>query len=177
MEIVTERLLLRELEPSDCTAEYVGWLNDPGVTRFLETRHRRQDAVAVRAFVEAVAGRDDEYLLGIFLRPDNRHVGNIKVGPIHPIHRLADVSLLIGARDCWGKGLASEAIAATSLLAFKHLAVRKLSASMYAGNLGSTAAFIKCGYRREGLRRGHYDLDGTRSDLVELGLLPKDLAS
>lgn len=175
MEIATERLVLRELLPADCSAEYVGWLQDPAVFRFLETRHHRQSAADVAAFIEAVGARENEHLFGIFWRPGNRHIGNIKVGPIHPVHRLADVSLLIGARDCWGKGIASEAIAAISRLAFERLGVLKLSASMYATNLGSTAAFVKCGYQREGLRRSHYDLDGERCDLVELGLLPTDL--
>lgn len=175
MEIVTERLLLRELEAGDCSPAYLGWLQDPAVTRFLETRHSRQDAAAVETFVRSVAARADEHLFGIFVRAQNRHVGNIKVGPIHPVHRLADVSLLIGERDCWGKGIASEAIAGISRLAFERLGVRKLAASMYAGNVGSAAAFLKCGYRQEGLRRDHYNLDGTRSDLVEMGLVPADL--
>ena len=46
---------------------------------------------------------------------------------------------------------------------------------MYATNVGSTAAFLKAGYRREGLRRAHYLWNGERTDLVELGLLPDDL--
>lgn len=174
-QIHSERLLLRELSGADCSADYVRWLGDPGISQYLETRHAPQDEASIVAFIEGVRARDDEFLFGMFLREGGRHIGNIKVGPIHRRHQLADLSLLIGARDCWGKGFAAEAIEALSRYAFADLGVLKLSASMYAPNIGSKQAFLKVGYREEGLRRGHYDLGGERCDLVELGLLPSDL--
>jgi len=174
MTIKTARLQLRELRPSDVSEAYVAWLNDPEVSQYLETRHSLQNMETVRAFVEMVLARENEHLFGIFLH-DGRHIGNIKVGPVRAYHNLADVSLLIGARDCWGKGYAAEAIEAASRHAFVALGVRKLCASMYAPNEGSRRAFLKTGYREEGRRRNHYVLDGTPCDLVELGLLPEDL--
>lgn len=135
-----------------------------------------QDEAAVRGFVEAVNARPDEFLFGIFLVEGERHIGNIKVGPVRAHHAVADVSLLIGARDCWGKGYAAEAIAVLSRHAFAQLGVRKLSASMYAPNEGSRRAFLKAGYREEGVRRGHLVLNGERCDLIELGLVEDDLS-
>src|SRR5437660_17403 len=133
-EISTERLVLRELQPSDCSPHYVEWLRDPDINRYLETRHSRHDEESVRGFIERVSAQSDEFLFGIFLPASGRHIGNIKVGPIREYHRSADISLFIGARDCWGQGLATEAIAALSRYAFDELGVAKLSASMYAPN-------------------------------------------
>lgn len=174
-EILTPRLRLRTLTAADVSDDYIAWLTDPEINQYLETRHSHQDRERMSEFVLAVAQRENEHLFGIFLRGGGRHIGNIKVGPIHLHHRLGDVSLLIGARDCWGNGYAAEAIAGVSRFAFEELGVAKLSASMYAPNVGSTNAFLKVGYRREGLRRDHYQLAGGRCDLVELGLLPADL--
>jgi len=171
----SERLHLRPLTAADVTDAYVGWLNDPEVTRYLETRHSPQTRDSVLAFVATVNARENEHLFGIVLNAHDRHVGNIKVGPVHPVHRVGDVSLLIGARAVWGQGVAAEAIALVSRHAFAALRVRKLSASLYAANVGSERAFLRAGWRREGLRRVHYDLDGARSDIVELGLTPEDL--
>jgi RimJ/RimL family protein N-acetyltransferase len=174
--IPTERLLLRELDVADVSADYVRWLNDPQVSRYLETRQARQDERSVTDFVERVRSRDDEFLFGIFLKGSGRHIGNIKVGPIRAHHRLADVSLFIGARDCWGHGYAAEAIAAVSRYAFNELGVQKLSATMYAPNVASMRAFLRAGFREEGRRRDHFDLDGERCDMIELGLVPGDLS-
>ncbi len=175
MVIRGERLHLRPLTPEDVGEAYVGWLNDPEVVRFLETRHSAQTRETVVAFVAAVNARENEHLFAVLLNDGDRHIGNIKVGPIHPVHRVGDVSLLIGARDLWGRGHAAEAIALVSRHAFQALGVRKLSAGLYAANVGSERAFLKAGWRREGLRRQHYELNGVRSDVVELGLTPDDL--
>jgi RimJ/RimL family protein N-acetyltransferase len=176
-EIISARLVLRELEASDCSPDYVAWLADPEVNQYLETRHREQDEASVAAFLKGVRARPDEFLFGMFLRDEGRHIGNTKVGPIHPYHRLGDVSLFVGARNCWGKGFAGEAIAAVSRYAFTELGAAKLSASMYAPNVGSTQAYLKVGSREEGRRRGHYRLGDGRCDLIELGLLPSDLGA
>lgn len=172
--IVTERMELRELSVADYSEEYLSWLRDPQVHQFLETRHQEQSAQSIRDFVASVKDRIDEFLFGMFLRGDNRHIGNAKIGPIRQPHRLADISLFIGARDCWGQGYASEAIDALSVHAFRTLGIAKLSASMYASNVGSRRAFLRAGFRHEGLRRDHYDLAGERCDIIELGLLPGD---
>ncbi|MBO6899848.1 MAG: GNAT family N-acetyltransferase [Rhizobiaceae bacterium] len=175
MEISTTRLSLRRLTPNDVTDAYVGWLNDPDVYRFLETRLSVQNKKSVLDFVAEKAASDNEFLFGMFLRDSGRHIGNIKVGPIHRHHKVADVSLLIGERDCWGKGYAAEAITAVSRHAFEKLGVAKLSAGMYVANEGSRRAFLKAGYRQEGLRRAHYESEDGRTDLVEVGALPGEI--
>ena len=165
---------LRELGPDDVTERYLAWLNDPEVKRYLETRHRRQDLEAIRAFVAHVNASEDEHLFGICLTADGRHIGNIKLGPIKANHSLADVSLFTGERDCWGQGYASEAIRLVSAFAIEELGLSKLAAGFYAPNEASISAFAKAGFSREGLRRKHYLLDGEPCDIVEMGLTAED---
>ena len=173
----TGRLRLRPLAARDVTARYLGWLQDPQVNGFLETRFSAQSLASISAFVEAVNARADEFLFGIFLRARERHIGNIKVGPINAHHRIADVSLFIGEHDCWGQGYGTEAIAAVSRHAFDALGVRKLCAGMYAPNVASTRAFLRVGYREECRRPAHYLLEGAPCDIVELGCTSSDLRS
>ena len=169
------RLYFRPLTAADCSPQYLGWLTDQEVNRYLETRFAPQSIETIRAFVEGANARDGEHLFGIFLRTGERHIGNIKVGPISRQHRLADISLFIGERGCWGQGYATEAIGAVSRYAFDSLQVRKLSAGMYAPNQGSYRAFLKAGYREEARRPGHYLLEGKPCDILELGCRPEDL--
>lgn len=172
-----DAIFLRPLSADDITETYLRWLTDPEIGRFLETRHRPQTMQTIREFVERVNARDDEFLFGICLRDDGRHIGNIKVGPVKQNHSLADVSLLIGERDCWGKGIATDAIRAISRFAFQSMGILKLNAAAYAENRGSISAFLRAGYTQEGLRRKHYMLDGKPDDVIELGLCADDLKS
>lgn len=175
MAVHSPRLTLRPFEIGDISEAYVGWLNDPEVVRFLETRYAKQDMKTVREYVSTMIGRANEYFYGIFLRQTQRHIGNIKVGPVSRVHALGDISLVIGARDCWGQGYATEAIRAMSLHAFEDLGVRKLSAGMYAPNVASMRAFERAGFTQEGIRREHYLLEGEPCDVIQLALLRKEV--
>lgn len=172
--LYSDRLCLRSLSSSDVSSEYVAWLNDPLVYRFLETRYQRQDLVSVRQFVEDINASGNQFLFGIFVNATGKHIGNIKLGPISAVHSVADVGLMIGDRSSWGKGYATEAIVTISRHAFNELGIEKLSASMYVLNEGSRRAFLKAGYREEGRRRAHFAFEGARSDALLFGFLSSD---
>lgn len=148
---------------------YVGWLNDPEVNRYLESRFAVQTGDGTRAFVTAMRERADTLFLGIRDERLGRHVGNIKLGPINLEHGLGEIGLMIGDRAAWGHGAGSAAIAAVADIARQQLGLRKLTAGCYAGNAGSRRAFEKAGFDVEGVRPRHFMLDGRPEDLVLLG--------
>jgi ribosomal-protein-alanine N-acetyltransferase len=158
------RLYLREVVPSDATERYAAWMNDPEVTRFMETRSTSHTVQDLRQYIEAMRRKPDTLFLAIVLRDGDRHIGNIKLGPVERVHRSADVALMIGDKASWGRGYAAEVIAAVSDHAFQHLGVRKLTAGCYAGNVGSRRAFEKAGYHIEATRRSQYFCDGVFQD-------------
>lgn len=164
-----KNLRLRPVTVADVTPAYERWMNDPEVTRYLEVRFAPQSRADITAFVKAHANKADEPFFAMCLA-DGRHIGNIKLGPINPHHKTADISLVIGEKDCWGKGYAGEAIALVTRHAFETLKLEKLRAGCYAPNEGSAKAFEKCGFTREGLLKSHAVCDGKRVDLITLGL-------
>lgn len=168
--IISPRLLLRCLEQDDASANYLAWLRDPDVTRYLEVRFAEHSIESLRRYIVTVNDSDDTLLLGIFLREGEQHIGNVKLGPIHPIHRRADMGLLIGEKAEWGKGYASEAIVAVADYAFAQLGLAKLTAGCYGNNEGSWRAFLKAGFVEEGRQRAQWDYLGTRQDGILLGL-------
>jgi ribosomal-protein-alanine N-acetyltransferase len=168
-----ERVELRLLTEEDATDEYVGWMRDRQVTRYLESRFGEHSIDSVREFVRSNAGRDDTLLVAIVERASGRHVGNVKVGPLSPHHGTADLGLMIGDRSAWGRGYGSEAIALAADLAFERLGARKLTAGCYSGNAGSAAAFRRAGWIEEGSRPAQYlDDDGSTHDQLMFGKFP-----
>lgn len=159
---------LRLLRPEDVSAAYVGWLNDPEINRFLESRFQHQDEASVAAFVGAMLASDRNLLLAIIDQRDGRHVGNIKIGPIDRPHGLADVGIIIGERSVWGHGLGTAAIHCAVDIARDELGLRKLTAGCYASNKGSARAFEKAGFQVEVVRPQHLNLDGRFEDHVLL---------
>jgi RimJ/RimL family protein N-acetyltransferase len=157
------------LLPGHVTQAYVDWLNDPEVNQFLESRFAVHDVAGVRAFVATQLEDDRALFLGIRSTALDRHVGNIKIGPIDRHHGLGEVGILIGDRAAWGQGLATEAIRVVGEIAAQELGLRRLTAGCYGSNRGSARAFEKAGFVVEGVRPGHFLLNGRPEDLILLG--------
>lgn len=169
IKIHSDRIYLREVTLDDVNQTYVNWLNDPEVNQFLETRYETQTLDSVREHVEAMTAKEDELFLAICLKEDNTHIGNIKLGPINPIHKFADVSLLIGEKSYWGKGIATEAISALTNYAFSILKLNKLKSGCYSENQGSARAFLKSGFKPEGRVRKTWIVNDKYQDELLFG--------
>ncbi len=169
-----ERIYLREVRPSDVNEHYYRWMNDPEVTRFLESRFAPNSVEKLREYVVGKLGDRDNIFLAIILKEKDRHIGNIKLGPIQWIHRQADIGLLIGEKECWGKGYASEAIRLISDYAFYVLNLHKVTAGCYGSNEGSARAFQKAGFAVEGIRKEQFYSNGSYVDEILLRLIRPD---
>lgn len=155
------------LDESDVGEAYVAWLNDPRVNRYLESRFATHTVQSTRDFVRGCRDSASTLMLGIRSQAlGDRHVGNIKLGPIDLRHGLGEVGILIGEPDAWGRGIGRAAIAIVSEIAREQLALRKLTAGCYASNVGSQRAFAGAGFGVEGRRAAHFLLDGQPEDLV-----------
>ena len=170
----SDRLILKELISSDITQQYIDWLNDFEVNKYLELRYMNHDKNTVKDFVDACRNRESEFLFGIFLKGSMKHIGNIKLGPINKHHKRADIGLIIGDKDCWGKGFAKEVISMISQFGFNQLKLAKLSAGCYENNIGSKKAFEKSGYQIEGFFRNHVKLINGREGIWKMGCLASD---
>ena len=168
-------MILRELSSSDITEEYVEWLNDTEINQFLESRFTRQDINSVESYIRKMAASEIDYLFGIFDKADAKHIGNIKLGPVSTCHRRAEIGLIIGDKQKWGKGYATEAITLVSEFAFYQIDLLKLTAGCYESNLGSKRAFEKVGYCVEGFVRSCVETRSGREGVWRLGLLPNEL--
>ena len=146
-----ERVRLRLVRLDDCTPRYVGWLSDPAVNRFLETRWSPQSLESVRDFVRSMLDDPGSYLFAIVDRSDGQHIGNLKIGPINRHHQFADVSYFIGDVSRWGRGLATDAIRIATRIGFERLMLHRLQAGVYGTNGGSCKALERAGYSREGV--------------------------
>jgi RimJ/RimL family protein N-acetyltransferase len=169
-----ERIFLREVRISDVNENYYNWMNDRSVNQFLETRFIPQSMSSIEEYVEKMNGKTDEIFLAICDNITSEHIGNIKVGPINQIHKFADISLLIGNKNFWRKGIATEAISLIVDYSFNVLCLHKLKAGCYEKNIASATAFEKNGFKREGLIKNLWYHNGEFQDQILLGLCIED---
>jgi ribosomal-protein-alanine N-acetyltransferase len=164
---------LRPLMVEHVSSNYVGWLNDPQINQYLESRFAEHTLESVRSFVSDIITNGSAWLYGIWVvsdsEPNGRHIGNIKLGTINYNHWTADIGFLIGDREYWGKGIASEAISLLVNFGFKR-GFRKITAGAYENNFGSAKAMLNAGFEVEGVRRNQIVFNGERSGVTLFGI-------
>ena len=166
--LIGDRLLLRRVRISDATSEYVSWLNDKEITRYLESRFKKPTKKSIQSYIGSINNNPLIHFFAIIRKDNRKHIGNIKLGPLNTHHNVADIGIMIGDRQSWGKGFATEAILLLSEYAFKVLKIHKLTAGAYANNIGSIKAFLKAGFIEEGRQRAHYKYQNSYIDCVFL---------
>lgn len=175
--IMSERLLFKTLSEKDVSERYVGWLNDPDVNRFLETRFSSQTIESCRKFVSDMENDPASFLFGIFNKETSEHIGNIKLGFINTNHRTGQLSFFIGEKSYWGKGFATESIRSLTKWGFDELRLERIEAGCYDTNMGSLRAMLKAGYSVEGFFRNSVDFEGSRIGCFWLGITQNDQSS
>jgi ribosomal-protein-alanine N-acetyltransferase len=165
--LIGKKICLRPITIEDANDIYVSWLNDKEVNQFLESRFVFATKENVKNFIETTISSDSNVFFAICEMQNNRHIGNIKLGPINKYHKRADIGILIGEKSCWGKGYGAEAIKLITEYAFDILGLKKVNAGCYSNNFGSEKAFQNAGFQREGLFRSHFlSVSGEWVDLI-----------
>lgn len=164
-----DQTYLKKLQQKDITAAYVQWLNDSSINQFLESRHQMHTITSCQNLISNLSSQEDNYFWGIYCKQSNKHIGNIKLGPINTLYQRASIGLLIGDTAYWQKGIATEVIQLVSNFAFQGLALHKLDAGCYASNKGSKKAFIKAGFQIEGVIKDHFTYQDKFEDCILLG--------
>jgi ribosomal-protein-alanine N-acetyltransferase len=98
------------LEPEHVTQDYVSWLNDPQVNQYLDCRFVTHTIESAKKFVQAMLDSPDNLFLGIRSHLLDRHIGNIKIGPIDKNHGFGLLGIMIGEKKAWSKGIGGLAI-------------------------------------------------------------------
>jgi ribosomal-protein-alanine N-acetyltransferase len=170
--IRTKDLVLHSLDAAHARGPYAAWMQDDEVVRYLEIRFAPPDVPALEQFIARTNDSADNLLLGLFPASEpERHIGNIKLGPIDRRHACASIGVLIGAKSYWGKGLATQAVAAVAEYGFTACGLERVEAGFYAENVASQRAFKHAGFVEEGRRMRARRSGDTRTDEIVMGRL------
>jgi [ribosomal protein S5]-alanine N-acetyltransferase len=161
--IAGERVRLEPPRPEYATT-YIRWFADRAVTRYMLIRHpsslRKEEE-----WIEQMASSANDVLWAMVRAGDGNLIGNISFHKIDWRHQHAELGYVIGERDQWGKGCATESVGLATAYAFLELGLQKVWAQVIAGNAASQRALERSGYRQRALFRRDRYLDGRWHDL------------
>lgn len=138
---------LQPATAADVTAEWVSWLNDSTVNRYLELRHSCPHTIeSEREWVTRFLD-NPLHLLWLIIH-DSKPVGTVTA-------RIdgdsAELGIMIGDRDAWGKNIGTAAILCAMALCQSVQPVNRFTMGTYSDNVAMIRVCEKSGFTRTAL--------------------------
>lgn len=128
---------------------------------------------AEEAWFERVALSESDIVWAVHDEGD-RHIGTTAAIGIDRVNRSASTGILIGEKDCWGKGYGAEVMRVRTKWLFENLGLHRLQSECFASNLASARCLEKAGYRRIGIARKTFWREGCWHDAILFEMLDED---
>jgi spore coat polysaccharide biosynthesis protein SpsF (cytidylyltransferase family)/RimJ/RimL family protein N-acetyltransferase len=152
-ELKGKRIYLKELKLGNVTLEYCRWLNDKEVNKYLETK--RSTINTLREYVSQKINDPNVIFLGIFDKLNNKHIGNIKLEGVGLKSKTAELGIMIGDKNYWGKGFANEAINILCDFTFKMLGLKSITLGVYSAHKSAIRSYEKAGFKFLSKKKGY----------------------
>ena len=148
-----KRVFLRPFEASDAE-RYRRWRSDGRVTRLASTGRPISLAESERRIERLSAEQGKEmYAFVICLLADERPVGEALLFGLDLQHGSAELGILIGEPEEWGKGYGTDAVNATVDFGFGELRLERIFLNVWTENARAIRAYEKADFVHEGTAR------------------------
>lgn len=173
-----ERIRLRAVERDDLTT-FLRWVNDPEVTENLLLVSPMSRVEEEQWFEDMMKQPASEHALVIEVlkqstEPDNQPIGTCQFHKIDWRNRSAEIGIMIGEKEFWGRGYGSETLRLMTKHGFQTLNLHRIWLQVYAKNKRGLRAYEKAGFQMEGkYREAHYQ-HGQYFDVHLMSILKEE---
>lgn len=171
-----EKVILRPPREDDLPRVYEFWQDpdlaglDCAVPRPLQAERARAD------FQENLKDRVPSLAL-FAIEADGKYIGDCCLRGLGNPHGNAELGIMIGDREYWGRGYGREAIRLLLHYGFHYLGLRRIVLTTHARNLRAIRCYQACGFVEEGRPRKAIWVEGEYVDLVNMSILREEWAS
>ncbi len=165
-----EKVRLVPIDADEMLANYVRWLNDPEVTRYLLIGDHPLTRMAERSWLERIEQGTATDVVFAIETLDGQHIGTSGIHDIEYRHGSASTGSFIGEPSMWGKGFGTDAARVRARYCFEVLGLRLLRSSILEGNERSLRMQVAAGAEVVGTWPKRYWKRGQWRDEILLAL-------
>jgi len=147
-------------------ADYVSWFNDQEVCKFNRHGETVYTLEKAKEYYEGIKKSENIIVFAICDNKTNKHVGNVSLD-ISGQNKSGDIAIIIGNKDYWGKGVATEAFGLVINFAFNSLNLNEVTAGMTTNNMGMIGVVEKLGFQKKGISKDALKKKNVYMDVVQ----------
>ncbi len=164
---------LRAVEPEDAENAF-RWMNDREVGRGLMARYPyslESERDWVRNAVKPLDFGNARFAVET---KDGVHIGNCGLHGGNAESRRAELGIMIGEKEYWGRGFGTDIMLTLLRFAFAQMNLNKVTLGVFEFNERGLAMYAKLGFVEEGRFREDLFQDGRYWDLVRMSILRRE---
>lgn len=165
----TERVTLRPYQPEDIAFIHT-WFNDPEVTHYMFTGQKPTTLEQVQHIMQHDVASNNVVMIAVD-KETSTVIGLVGLYEIHDTAKKAEMRIIIGNKDFWGKGYGTELTEVITFYGFDRLNLHRIHLGYTAANGAAAGAYTNAGYVQEGVRRDDIYRNSRYYDSVLMGLL------
>jgi ribosomal-protein-alanine N-acetyltransferase len=168
--IHTNQYCVRPFQDSDAQLWQV-WDTDPQVQAYMpEPKNEPQDISSQLQYIKECEEDENGYYWSIETKTGVT-IGTVALTDIHTYHQLAELGIVIGDTNFWGKGVATEVIAAVVDFAFSTQNIIRISAEAESDNIAIAKVLEKVGFTQDGSFISARVKKSTRISVAHFGIV------
>jgi RimJ/RimL family protein N-acetyltransferase len=158
---------------------YLQWVRDYEVIKTLnKTDYLRPISFEeLKKYCYTLMQSPHDMFFAIHTIENSLFIGTLRISQMNWRNRVADIGIMIGNKDYWSKGIASDAIQIICYYLFNQCGFRKLTAGFMSINPAMGKIFENLGFKKEGILREQNYFEGKYVDHIYMGCFSNELKS
>lgn len=170
--ITTERFVLRPFTQSDAALWQI-WDVDPEVQAFMpEPPNEARDIESQYAYITECENDTEGYYWSIETH-EHVTIGTVSLTEYNKYHEVAELGIMIGNKEYWGKGVGTEVVQSLVTYAFSNLHVTRINAEVEDGNDPMVRVLKNVGFAEDGIFESARLKKGRRILVRHFGIVNK----
>lgn len=148
----------------DISKIYLDWLNDKSIMRYSRQSESSHSRVSALVYLESFY-RSENHFLAVDNIETGKMIGTMTVY-VSVNHGTADIGILIGDVDLWGKGFGFDAWSTAMTYLSELPGIRKITGGAVSINLGMIKIMERAGMHLDATRTAQRVIEGNVTDEV-----------
>jgi [ribosomal protein S5]-alanine N-acetyltransferase len=171
--IQTQNYTIRPFKKEDALL-WQTWDIDPEIQAHMpEPKNEPQNILEQYEYIEECEKDEEGYYWSIETN-DGVTIGTVSLFEINSHHKTGDLGIVIGDKNYWSKGVATEVLNTLIPYAFEHLDIIRISAEVEAANIPMQKVFEKVGFTQDGVFKDARVKEGKRIDVIHFGIIKSE---